>query len=123
MYYDFWIDLPESNGKFVYEKHGKTTYVKYEFERTYDPVKQITYPRRATIGKLSEDKTRIQPNHMFLSFFPAVELPVSAERSKRSSCLRAGTYIVIRKIIKDYKLDEILGMYFNERDLGLFLVL
>ena len=43
------------------------------------------------------------------------------ERSKRSSCLRAVAFIVIRKIIKDYKLEEILGMYFKERDLGLFL--
>lgn len=28
---------------------------------------------------------------------------------------------MIRKIIKDYKLEEILGMYFQDRDLGLFL--
>ena len=27
----------------------------------------------------------------------------------------------MRKIIKDYKLEEILGMYFKDRDLGLFL--
>ena len=89
----------------------------------YDPDRQITYPRRATIGKLSDDKTKIQPNQTFLTYFPTAELPISAERSRRSSCLRAGAFIVIRKIIKDYKLDDILGLYFNERDLGLFLVL
>ena len=121
MYYDFWVKLPEAPGKYVYEKRGETTYVKYEYDRTYDPVKQITYPRRATIGKLSDDRTMIRPNHTFLTYFPNVELPISADRTKRSSCLRAGAFIVIRKIIRDYKLDEILGMYFNERDLGLLL--
>lgn len=121
MYYDFWVELPDAPGKYIFEKRGKTTYVKYEYDRTYDPEKQITYPRRATIGKLSEDKTMIQPNQTFLTYFPTVELPFSTERSKRSSCLRTGAYIVIQKIIRDYKLEEILGMYFNERDLGLFL--
>ena len=121
MYYDFWVKLPEAPGKYVYEKRGETTYVKYEYDRTYDPVKQITYPRRATIGKLSDDRTMIRPNHTFLTYFPNVELPISADRTNRSSCLRAGAFIVIRKIIKDYNLDEILGMYFNERDLGLLL--
>ena len=121
MYYDFWVKLPEAPGKYVYEKRGETTYVKYEYDRTYDPVKQITYPRRATIGKLSDDRTMIRPNHTFLTYFPNVELPISADRTNRSSCLRAGAFIVIRKIIKEYNLDEILGMYFNERDLGLLL--
>ena len=121
MYYDFWVDLPEAPGKYVFERRGNATYVKYEYDRIYDPDKQITYPRRATIGKLSEDKTKILPNQTFLTYFPTTELPISDERSKRSSCLRAGAFIVLRKIIKDYKLDDILGLYFNERNLGLFL--
>ena len=62
MYYDFWVGLPDSNGKFVFEKHGETTYVKYEIDRVYDSQKQITYPKRVTIGKLSEDRTKIRPN-------------------------------------------------------------
>mgnify|MGYP002522968222 CR=1 FL=1 len=121
MYYDFWVELPDAPGKYVFEKRGNTIYVKYEYDRTYDSDKQITYPRRATIGKASEDKKMIQPNQTFLTYFPTVELPISSERTKRSSCLRAGAYIVIQKIIRDYKLEEILGMYFSERDLGLFL--
>ena len=77
MYYDFWIDLPEANGKFVFEKHGETTYIKYEIDRVYDSNKKITYPKRVTIGKLSEDRTKIQPNEKFLSYFPSIELPNS----------------------------------------------
>ena len=94
MYYDFWVDLPESNGKFVFEKHGKTTYVKYEIDRVYDSDRKITYPKRVTVGKLSEDKKRLQPNHAFLSYFPAVELPITDFRLKRSSCLRIGAFAV-----------------------------
>ncbi len=36
-------------------KEGETTYVKYEYDRTYDREKQITYPKRATKGKLSNN--------------------------------------------------------------------
>ena len=53
----------------------------------------------------------IQPNQTFLTYFPATELPITDFRTTRSSCLRAGPFIVIRKIIKDYQLDEILGMF------------
>ena len=62
-----------------------------------------------------------RPNQNYLTYFPNAELPISDYRSTRSSCLRAGAFIVMRKIIKDYKLEEILGMYFKDRDLGLFL--
>ena len=57
-----------------------------------------------------------RPNQNYLTYFPNAELPISDYRSTRSSCLRAGAFIVMRKIIKDYKLEEILGMYFNDRD-------
>ena len=62
-----------------------------------------------------------RPNQNYLTYFPNAELPISDYRSTRSSCLRAGAFIVMRKLIKDYKLEEILGMYFKDRDLGLFL--
>ena len=122
MYYDFEVPLPDAPGKLAYEKHGDTTYVKYEYDRIYDPEKKFTYPKRATIGKHSKEKPDMfRPNQNYLTYFPNAELPISDYRSTRSSCLRAGAFIVMRKIIKDYKLEEILGMYFKERDLGLFL--
>ena len=122
MYYDFEVPLPDAPGKLAYEKHGDTTYVKYEYDRIYDPEKKFTYPKRATIGKRSKEKPDMfRPNQNYLTYFPNAELPISDYRSTRSSCLRAGAFIVMRKIIKDYKLEEILGMYFKDRDLGLFL--
>ena len=96
MYFDFWIPLPDSNGKFVYEKHGNTAYVKYEYDRTYDPKRQITYPKRVTIGKLSEDKTKIQPNQNFLTYFPTVELPISEERDRKSTRLNSSHNVISR---------------------------
>lgn len=122
MYYDFEVQLPDAPGKLAYEKHGDTTYVKYEYDRIYDPEKKFTYPKRATIGKCSKEKPDMfRPNQNYLTYFPNAELPISDYRSTRSSCLRAGAFIVMRKIIKDYKLEEILGMYFKDLDLGLFL--
>ena len=122
MYYDFEVPLPDAPGKLAYEKHGDTTYVKYEYDRIYDPEKKFTYPKRATIGKRSKEKSDMfLPNQNYLTYFPNAELPISDYRSTRSSCLRAGAFIVMSKIIKDYKLEEILGMYFKDRELGLFL--
>lgn len=118
----FWGTVARCSRKLAYEKHGDTTYVKYEYDWIYDPEKKFTYPKRATIGKRSKEKPDMfRPNQNYLKYFPNAELPISDYRSTRSSCLRAGAFIVMRKIIKDYKLEEILGMYFKDRDLGLFL--
>jgi len=122
MYYDFEVPLPDAPGKLAYEKHGDTIYVKYEYDRIYDPEKKFTYPKRATIGKRSKtDPDMFRPNQNYLTYFPNAEFPDSDYRTNRSSCLRAGAFIVLKKIIKDYELEKTLGMYFNERDLGLFL--
>ncbi len=122
MYLDFLVKIPESRGKLLYEKRGDTTYIKYEYDRTYDPKRQYTLPLRATIGKQSkEDETMMQPNQSFLKYFPESELPLYESRTDRSSCLRIGAYTVINKIIRDYKLNEVLGLYFKQKDLGLFL--
>ena len=54
-------------------------------------------------------------------YFPDEELPEKKNRTSRSSCLRVGAYFVLRKIIEEYNLVELLGGYFEQRDLGLFL--
>ncbi len=122
MYLDFLVKIPEAHGKLVRVKKKNTIYIDYEYDRTYDPLKQYTTPKRSTIGKLSQaDDTMMQPNQNFLKFFPEADLPEEKDRTFRSSCLRVGTYIVIKKILKDYGLPEILGRYFSKKDLGLFL--
>ena len=49
MFMKFTVPIPDAPGKLVRKNRGGETFVEYEFERTYDPVKQITYPKRASI--------------------------------------------------------------------------
>lgn len=122
MYLDCIVKMPKAPGKIVCQKKGETTYVYYETGRTYDPDKKYTAPKRVTIGKLSKaDPDMIQPNENFLRFFPDEILPEEKDRSTRSSCLRIGTFIVIRQLLKETEISEILGMYLDTKDLGLFL--
>lgn len=39
---------------------------------------------------------------------------------ERSSCLRIGTFWVIRKIVEDYNLPQMISRYLEARDAGLF---
>ena len=81
-----------------------------------------TFLKRVTIGKLSDtDPELMKPNQNFLKYFPDAELPESKNRTSRSSCLRVGAYFVLRKIIEECSLKDILGKYFGSRDMGLFL--
>jgi len=102
MYLDFLVKIPFVQGKITRRKKKDVVYIEYEYDRIYDPVRQYTFPKRVTIGKLSE-------------------LPETKNRTSRSSCLRVGAYFVLRKIIEEYNLVELLGGYFEQRDLGLFL--
>ena len=122
MYLDFLVKIPFVQGKITRRKKKDAVYVEYEYDRIYDPVRQYTFPKRVTIGKLSEtDPELMQPNQNFLKYFPDAERPETKNRTSRSSCLRVGAYFVLRKIIEEYNLVELLGGYFEQRDLGLFL--
>lgn len=122
MYLDFLVKIPFVQGKITRRKKKDVVYIEYEYDRIYDPVRQYTFPKRVTIGKLSEtDPELMQPNQNFLKYFPDAELPETKNRTSRSSCLRVGAYFVLRKIIEEYNLVELLSGYFEQRDLGLFL--
>ena len=114
--------VPQVQGKITFRTKGNTTYVEFENERIYIPEKKYTVVNRKTIGKLSGTDNRfMQPNENFLRFFPEVELPEERDRPSRNCGLRIGTWIVIRKIVNDYKLPELLGRYLSGKDVGLFL--
>ena len=122
MYLDFLVKIPFVQWKITRRKKKDVVYIEYEYDRIYDPVRQYTFPKRVTIGKLSETAPELmQPNQNFLKYFPDAELPETKNRTSRSSCLRVGAYFVLRKIIEEYNLAELLGGYFEQRDLGLFL--
>jgi len=122
MYLDFLVSIPDVSTKITYRTKNNVDYVYYEYDRIYNKSNSKTNPRRVTIGKRSkEDPLKMQPNQNFLKHFPDAELPEECDRTQRSSCLRIGDYIVIRKILDEYELPETLGHYFKAKDLGLFL--
>ena len=121
MYFDFLVKIPEDTGKISLNRRNGMTYIEYTYGRRYVPEKKYNVPRRTTIGKMDlSDPTMMYPNPNFLKFFPEVEMSEEKERSKRSSCLRIGSYILIKKIIADYGLDEMMKRIIG-KDSGLFL--
>ena len=121
MYYDYTVEIPRIRGKIVKNTIKKTTYVCYEFDRVYNSEKKYNTPKRTTIGKVcSDDPKRMYPNLNYLKFFPDAEIPEEIE-SGRSSCLKIGASLVIRKVIQDCSLDALLSRQFDEKDLGLLL--
>ena len=118
MHFDTKVDIPVVPGKITISK-GK--YVKYEIGRSYNAEKRYNVPKRVTIGTICEDsKGRMYPNEKFLSYFQDEGMEELDDRTKRSCCLRIGTYIVIRKILKEYGLDRMLQEIFKS-DSGLFI--
>ena len=122
MFLDYKVPIPDSPGKIVRKNRGGNTYIEYEYDRSYDATKQYTYPKRASIGRLDpDDPTKMTPNENYLKYFPDEDIPETKERTTRSSCLRIGAWLVIRRIMEEYKLSDTLGKYVKAKDLGLLL--
>lgn len=117
MYYNSLIDIPEVPGKITIRKG---IYVMYETGRRYNPEKKYNIPDRVTVGKIcAGQEGKMYPNDKFSTYFPDVEFPELNPEADRSSCLKIGTFLVIRKILKEYHLDEMLDGLFHG-DSGLF---
>ena len=122
MYLDFEVKIPEVPGKIGRFTKGGTTYVRYVAGRTYHPEKKYNIPNHKTIGKQSlTDQTMMIPNENYLKYFGDVELPELKVGVNRSSCIRIGAFMIVRKILEDYELPEILKKYLGIKDCGLFL--
>lgn len=120
MYLDVHVKVPEIKGLITRQCIKGTTYINYEYDRIYDKERRFNIPKRATIGKLTEEGLMI-PNENFRKYLPEEKLPGEKSRSRRSSCLRVGAWFIIRKIMEDYRMPELLSHFFTSRDLGLFL--
>lgn len=122
MFLKFKVKIPEAPGKLVRKKRSGQTYIEYEYDRAYDPVKQYTYPKRASIGRVDpENENLMTPNENFLKYFPDAVPPEELERENRSPYLNIGAYVVLRKLIKDSKILDILQEYMGDKDAGLLL--
>ena len=121
MYLDYEVKIPDSIHGITRKTIRGTTYIYYAYDRKYSSDKHYTIPKNTTIGKcLDVSSETMYPNTNFLKYFPEAGLPEMNEKSDRSACLRIGAFIVIRKIIVEYHLDEIIGRLIG-KDAGLFL--
>ena len=122
MYLNYLVDIPEIKGKITYRTKGNARYVYYEYDRIYDPSKQYTTVKRVTIGKVSEDdETKMRPNENFRKYFSDAKIPEESVNFSRSSCLKSGTYMTIKKTVKDLELDKKLEEVFGAKQAGMIL--
>lgn len=69
--------------------------------------KAVTYPKRASIGSVDpENPSLMTSNENSLKHFPDAVTPEEIERVKRSPYLNIGPYVVLRKLIKDSKIQD-----------------
>ena len=121
MYADVRVKIPDEKGKITRKTIKGTTYIYYQLDRIYNSEKKYSIPKSTPIGKSCEDDpTMMIPNEKYLTYFPEAKLPDVKEISRRSSCLRVGVYMVLRRIIAEYHLDETLADLIG-KDSGLFL--
>lgn len=121
MYLNCRVKIPDTGGKITSKTIGGTPYVYYEYARIYNKKKKYSEPKRACIGKRDpEQPAFLYPNEKFLKFFPRELLPSEKDGQYRSGCLHIGAYLVIRKIVSDYHLDEMIARIIG-KDAGLFI--
>ena len=122
MFYDVKVPIPEQKGISTKRK-DKRVYVYQLKERYYNKDKKYTVPIYTLIGKRCPSEPSLMfPNDDYMKLFPnnpylsVDEIP----GFERSSSLIVGPYIIINKIVDDYKLDTILKSIIGN-DYGLLL--
>jgi hypothetical protein len=121
MYADMRVKIPEEKGLITRKKIKGTTYIYYQLNRVYNPEKKYSVPKSTPIGKCCEDNSSMMiPNEKYFIYFPSDDLPDEKQTASRSGCLRVGAYMVLRRIIAEYHLDEMLSDIIG-KDSGLFL--
>lgn len=120
MYLNYEVRIPDVPGKINQVKKGKAIYVRYVVGRTYHPEKKYNVPDQRIIGKRSEnDPEKMVPNENYVKYFGGLEQPEERSETCRSSCVRIGTFLVIRKILENLRLPAVIEKYFGTRDGGL----
>ena len=121
MYYDFTVPIPVAQGKITCMKKGGIQYIQFETGRVYYPDRKYTIPQRVSIGKADVNHPgRMFPNEKYQEHFPDAAMPEERSEAYRSCALRIGSYVVIRKVLQEYKLPGMLRKYLGT-DCGLFL--
>lgn len=121
MYLKSAVKIPDVKAGISEKTIKGTTYIYYEHGRTYNTHKKYTVPQCTSIGKKVKDEPSMMfPNENYLKYFPDELLPEELPVSTRSGCVKIGAWLVIRKVIRHYKLEERLSAIIGENS-GLFL--
>ena len=121
MYLNCRVKIPDTGGKITAKTISGVSYVYYEYARVYNKNKRYTEPKRTCIGKRDKEQPDfIYPNEKFLKYFPRESLPSEMDTQHRSGCIHIGAFLIIRKIVSEYHLDETIARIIG-RDAGLFL--
>ncbi|MCD8295785.1 MAG: transposase [Clostridia bacterium] len=121
MYFNCVVSVPDVPGKITFKKKGGSTYVLLETDRVYLPERQYSEARRVVIGKLiTTDSSSMYPNEKFEAQFPDVVLAEVLPESERSDTLHIGSYLIIRKVMDEYKITSLLRKWMG-KDAGLFM--
>ena len=116
MYYNFAVEIPSVKGKIITKRKGSAAYILYQYGQEYHKDKGYCVPKRAIIGKAIPDQAgKMYPNEKYSVYFPDAVLPEELPESYRSCSLRIGSYAVIRKVMEDYKLPDILMKWFGAK--------
>lgn len=117
MYLNYLVPVPQSRTGLSIKNIKGTKYVYYNYAYKYDKEKRRTIPQCTSIGKCDmEHSDMMYPNQNYLKYFPNDE----RMDEPRSSCLHLGAFLVIKKIIHDYHLDEMASRIVGKHA-GLFL--
>ena len=116
MYLDFAVPIPDLPGKIGRFKKGKTVYIRYVVGRKYHADRKYNIPNHKIIGKeVADDPSLMIPNENFLKYFGDTDLPELKRDESRSSCLRIGAFLVIRKIMEEYNLPQMIMKYLGPK--------
>ena len=117
MYLNYLVHVPQPRTGISIKTIKGTKYVYYNYGYRYNKEKKRTEPQSTSIGKCDADNPDMMyPNQNYLKYFPNEE----RQDEPRSSCLRIGAFLVIRKIIRDYHLDKMAESIVGKQA-GLFL--
>lgn len=122
MYQKFSVPIPEITGKITRKKSADgSIYLYLEIDRTYHKEKGYTIPRRVCIGKQDpKDKLRMFPNQKYVEYFPSEFAAITPQYSgSRSSCLHAGTHVVVKRFLEKYRILDWLQGRFGLKNGGL----
>lgn len=115
MLYKFTVDIPSADGKIIITKRKNVSYVMYTYRQDYVKDKGYSLPRRAVIGRVAKEPGKMYPNEKFEEYFPNIALPEELPETDRSCSLRIGSYAVIKNVMEEYKLPDLLYKRFGEK--------